>query len=40
MIKYAANVFLAMKVTFVNEVADLCEGLDADVRDVSARGGA
>jgi UDPglucose 6-dehydrogenase len=37
MIKYAANVFLAMKVTFINEIADLCERLDADVLDV-ARG--
>ena len=35
MIKYAANVFLAMKVTFINEIADLCERLDADVVDVS-----
>ena len=35
MIKYAANVFLAMKVTFINEVADLCERVDADVVDVS-----
>jgi UDPglucose 6-dehydrogenase len=37
MIKYAANVFLAMKVTFINEIADLCERVDADVLDV-ARG--
>jgi len=35
MIKYAANVFLAMKVTFINEIADLCEQVDADVLDVS-----
>ncbi len=35
MIKYAANVFLAMKVTFINEIADLCERVDADVLDVS-----
>jgi UDPglucose 6-dehydrogenase len=35
MIKYAANVFLAMKVTFINEIGDLCERLDADVLDVS-----
>ncbi len=35
--KYAANSFLAMKVTFINEMADLCEKLDADVHDV-ARG--
>jgi len=35
MIKYAANVFLAMKVTFINEIADLCERVDADVLEVS-----
>ncbi len=35
MIKYAANAFLAMKITFINEIADLCEHLDADVQDVS-----
>jgi UDPglucose 6-dehydrogenase len=35
MIKYAANVFLAMKVTFINEIADLCEQLGADVLEVS-----
>jgi UDPglucose 6-dehydrogenase len=37
MIKYAANSFLAMKVSFINEVADLCERAGADVHDV-ARG--
>jgi UDPglucose 6-dehydrogenase len=37
LIKYAANSFLAMKVTFINEMADLCEKVDADVHDV-ARG--
>ena len=37
LIKYAANSFLAMKVTFINEVADLCERVGADVHDV-ARG--
>ena len=37
MIKYAANVFLAMKVTFINEIADLCERVGADVLDVSRR---
>ena len=37
LIKYAANAFLAMKVTFINEIADLCEVLEADVQDV-ARG--
>jgi len=36
-IKYAANAFLAMKITFINEVADLCEKAGADVHDV-ARG--
>jgi UDPglucose 6-dehydrogenase len=35
--KYAANAFLAMKVTFINEMADLCEKLNGDVHDV-ARG--
>ncbi len=35
--KYAANSFLAMKVTFINEIADLCERVGADVHDV-ARG--
>ncbi|HVH75182.1 MAG TPA: UDP-glucose/GDP-mannose dehydrogenase family protein [Stellaceae bacterium] len=37
LIKYAANAFLATKITFINEVADLCEKLGADVQDV-ARG--
>src|SRR3974377_1023821 len=35
--KYAANAFLATKITFINEVADLCEKVGADVEDV-ARG--
>jgi UDPglucose 6-dehydrogenase len=35
--KYAANAFLAVKISFINEVADLCEAVDADVQDV-ARG--
>ncbi len=35
--KYAANAFLAMKVSFINEIADLCEVVGADVQDV-ARG--
>ncbi len=35
--KYAANAFLAMKITFINEIADLCESLGADVQQV-ARG--
>ena len=33
--KYAANSFLATKITFINEVADLCEKLGADVQDVA-----
>ncbi|MCZ6510380.1 MAG: UDP-glucose/GDP-mannose dehydrogenase family protein [Alphaproteobacteria bacterium] len=37
MIKYAANSFLATKITFINEFADLCERVGADVQDV-ARG--
>jgi UDPglucose 6-dehydrogenase len=35
LIKYAANAFLATKITFINEMADLCEQLGADVQDVS-----
>jgi UDPglucose 6-dehydrogenase len=35
--KYAANAFLATKITFINEIADLCERVGADVQDV-ARG--
>ena len=35
--KYAANAFLAAKITFINEIADLCEHVGADVQDV-ARG--
>ena len=35
LIKYAANTFLATKITFINEMADLCEALDADVQDVA-----
>ena len=35
--KYAANAFLATKISFINEVANLCEAVDADVQDV-ARG--
>lgn len=33
--KYASNAFLAMKITFINEMADLCEAVGADVQDVS-----
>jgi UDPglucose 6-dehydrogenase len=35
LIKYAANAFLATKITFINEIADLCEAVGADVKDVS-----
>ena len=37
LIKYAANAFLATKITFINEMADLCEAVGGDVQDV-ARG--
>jgi len=37
LIKYAANGFLALKISFINEIADLCEAVGADVQDV-ARG--
>ncbi len=37
LIKYAANAFLAVKITFINEIADLCEVVGADVQEV-ARG--
>jgi UDPglucose 6-dehydrogenase len=37
LIKYAANAFLAMKITFINEIADLCEEVGANVQEV-ARG--
>lgn len=37
MIKYASNAFLATKISFINEIANLCEALEADVEDV-ARG--
>ncbi len=37
LIKYAANAFLATKITFINEMADLCESVGANVQDV-ARG--
>ena len=37
LIKYAGNAFLAMKITFINEIADLCERTGANVQDV-ARG--
>ena len=37
LIKYSANAFLAVKISFINQIADLCEKVDADVHDV-ARG--
>jgi len=36
MIKYASNAFLATKISFMNEVADICERLGADVKEVAA----
>ncbi len=35
LIKYAGNTFLATKITFINEIADLCEKVGADVQDVA-----
>lgn len=35
LLKYAANAFLAMKITFINEIADLCESVGGDVRDIA-----
>ena len=35
LIKYAANAFLAVKITFINEIADLCEKVGANVQEVS-----
>ncbi|MBV9062282.1 MAG: UDP-glucose/GDP-mannose dehydrogenase family protein [Alphaproteobacteria bacterium] len=35
LIKYAANAFLATKITFINEIADICEKVNADVQDVA-----
>ena len=35
MIKYAANTFLAMKISFINEMANLCDVVEADVHDVA-----
>lgn len=38
--KYAANAFLAMKISFINEIADLCEHVGADVQEVANAVGA
>ena len=35
LIKYASNAFLATKISFINEMANLCENLDVDIKDVS-----
>ncbi|OBQ73593.1 MULTISPECIES: UDP-glucose dehydrogenase family protein [Mesorhizobium] len=35
LIKYASNAFLAAKITFINEMADLCEAVEADVADIA-----
>jgi UDPglucose 6-dehydrogenase len=35
LLKYAANAFLAMKITFINEIADLCESVDADIGQIA-----
>jgi UDPglucose 6-dehydrogenase len=36
LIKYAANAFLAVKISYINEIADLCEAVGADVHDVAS----
>ncbi|MGH6734860.1 MAG: UDP-glucose dehydrogenase family protein [Methyloceanibacter sp.] len=38
--KYSANAFLAMKISFINEIADLCEAVGADVQEVATAIGA
>jgi UDPglucose 6-dehydrogenase len=38
--KYTANAFLAMKISFINEIADLCEAVGADVQEVATAIGA
>jgi UDPglucose 6-dehydrogenase len=40
MIKYASNAFLATKISFINEIANICEGLGADVKEVAVGMGA
>jgi UDPglucose 6-dehydrogenase len=36
LVKYASNAFLATKISFINEMADLCEAVDADIDEVAA----
>jgi UDPglucose 6-dehydrogenase len=36
MIKYASNAFLATRISFINEIANICEQLGADVKEVAA----
>ena len=36
MIKYASNAFLAMKISYVNEIANLCEKIGADIQVVTS----
>jgi UDPglucose 6-dehydrogenase len=36
LLKYASNAFLAMKITFINEIADLCEAVGGNIRDVAS----
>ncbi|HID10226.1 MAG TPA: UDP-glucose/GDP-mannose dehydrogenase family protein, partial [Candidatus Latescibacteria bacterium] len=36
MIKYASNAFLATRISFINEIADICEAVGADVKEVAA----
>ena len=35
MIKYASNAFLATKISYINELANLCEKADVDIKDIS-----
>ena len=36
LIKHASNAFLAMKISFINSVANVCEAVDADIEEVAA----
>ena len=36
MVKYASNDFLALKISYINEIANLCESVGADIEDVTA----